>query len=347
VRLLLHVRRFLCAVSTCPQRTFVERLPDVLPVRAQRTKRLTQSLTVLGFALGGRPGARTARKLALPTSRDTGVRRIRRTPVSTSSTPRVRGVDDFALRKGRVSARILVDLEQHRPIDLLPDRTAETLAPWLRDHPGGEVIARDRSTEYARGATLGAPDAMQVADRWHLLNNHRDALERMLNRRHAELRALPEPAAMPCAPPSPPPPYRPRRLRAPSAREQVAQAAARHRRLQRYQQVQALVAQGLPILQMAQQLHMGRATATAYAAAPVFPERAANRAQPSILDPYRSLLPERWQAGCTNARQLGREIHAKGYPGGRRQVARWQRLASLAGCCCASQPNAAMRRPLC
>jgi transposase len=232
-------------------------------------------------------------------------------------------VDDFAFCKGRVYGSILVNLEQHRPIDLLPDRTAETLAAWLTEHPGVEVIARDRSTEYARGATLGAPDAMQVADRWHVLKNHREAHERMLNRLHAQLTALPEPTPTLAATPSPPPPCRPRRLRALSAREQAAQAAARERRLQRYQQVHRRVAQGLPILQIAQQLHMSRATATAYAAAPAFPERAANRAQPSALDPYLSLLQERWQAGCTNASQLWREIQTQGYPGTRKQVARW------------------------
>ena len=323
VRLLLHMRRFFCDVATCPQRTFAERLPDLLPVRAQRTARLTRSLTVLGFALGGRPGARTARTLRLPASRDTLLRLVRRAPTPTAGTPRVLGVDDFALRKGRVYGSILVNLEQHRPIDLLPDRTAESLATWLTAHPGVEVIARDRSTEYTRGATLGAPDAMQVADRWHVLKNHREALERMLNRLHAELSALPEPAPTPPATPSHPLPCRPRRLRALSAREQAAQAAARARRLQRYQQVQALVAQGRPILQIAQQLQMSRATATAFAAAPVFPERAANRAQPSALDPYLPILQEHWQAGCTNASQLWRDLRTHGYLGTRKQVARW------------------------
>lgn len=339
VRLLLHLRRFFCDATTCPQRTFAERLPELLPVRAQRTVRLTRSLSVLGFALGGRAGARTAHKLSLPTSRHTLLRLVRQAPVA-PATPRVLGVDDFALRKGRVYGSVLVDLEQHRPIDLLPDRNAETLEAWLHDHPGVEVIARDRSTEYARGATAGAPAAVQVADRWHLLKNHREAIERLLNRLHAELSALP-PASLvppppvaaiaspvPLAPPAPPvpavsAPLRPRALRTLSARVQAAQAAARERRLKRYQQVKALVAQGRPVLQIAKQLRMSRTTVTSYAAAAEFPERAAMRALPSQLDPYLAYLQERWQAGCTNASQLWREVHAQGYPGGRRQVARW------------------------
>jgi transposase len=321
VCLLLLVRRFFCELPSCPQRTFAERLPELAPLRAQRTVRLTRSLGVLGFALGGRAGARTADKLSLPGSRDSLLRLVRQAPVPAATT-RVLGVDDFALRKGRVYGSILIDLEQHRPIDLLPDRTAETLHAWLLEHPGVEVIARDRSTEYARGASAGAPDAMQVADRWHLLKNHREALERLLNRLHAELKALPPPSLSPAVAPAPAP-LRPRALRPLSARERAAQAAARERRLQRYQHVQALLAQGLPLLQIAKQLKMSRTTVTAYAAAAVFRERAATRPQPSQLDPYLAFLQERWQAGCTNASQLWRELQAQGYGGGRRQVARW------------------------
>lgn len=228
IRLKLHVRRFLCDNRLCPQRTFAERLPDFLPARAQRTGRFTQALEVLGFSLGGAAGSRAARRLRFSSSRDTLLRVVRASPLPVLEPPRVLGIDDFALRKGHVYGTIFVDLQQHRPVDLVPERTSEMLEGWLLEHPGCEIIARDRSNEYARGATAGAPEALQVADRWHLLCNLRDALEHVLTRRRGQLRTLPP---LPISPQ--PSASRPRRLRPPSESERLNQQETRARRYNR------------------------------------------------------------------------------------------------------------------
>jgi transposase len=324
VQLRLHVRRFRCVAPQCSQQTFAERLPEVVPVAARRTERLTSALQTLAFATGGEAGARLSHHVHMPTSPDTLLRIMRRAPQLTTPPPRVLGVDDFAFRKGCRYGTLVVDLERQRRIDLLPDRTALTLRDWLVQHPTVELLARDRSTEYARGATDGAPQAQQVADRWHLLHNLREALERLLHRRHALLARLPD-ASLPSA-----------QgelgthdvgvhtaLRIPSVSERTVSAQAREQRLAQYHAVRSLHAQGRNILQIAKRLKMSRTTVRKYVQAEAFPERAAPPAPPSMLDPYRAYLHHRWLAGCENAAQLWREIHAAGYQGTQAQVEKW------------------------
>lgn len=322
VRLRLLVRRFFCSSPECRRRTFAERLPELLPAHAQRTSRFTQALQTLGFALGGRPAARTASKLRLPVSRMTCVRVLRASAQPAFPTPDVLGVDDFAFRKGHVYGTILVDLPQRRPIDLLPDRTAETFASWLREHPGISTIVRDRSTEYARGASEGAPQAQQVVDRWHLVVNFREALERLLTRRHAHRCALPpsqelkdQLAQRQQQPPRP--------LRQPSAKEATRRQARRAQRYARYEQVRALHDIGLPLTQIAKRLRISWTTARNFAYADTFPERAATKPRASQIDRFAAYLEQRWAEGCTNASQLWREVQERGYTGTRKQVARW------------------------
>lgn len=305
VQLHLHVRRFLCKLPSCPRYTFAEQIPELLTPRVRRTSRLIHSLRDVAQAFGDRAAARTAARLRMPVSRMTCVRLIRTSPLPTVATPSILGVDDFVFRKGRVYGTILVDLEKRRPIDLLPDRTAHTFAEWLHAHPGVTTIVRDRSGEYARGASLGAPSAKQVVDRWHILVNLRETLERLLTRRHAELCVLPvsqelrEQLAGR---------HQPRPLRPPSAEEVERQQARRTRRYARYEQVRALHAIGLPLTQIAQRLEMTWTTARRFATAQMFPERAVTKPRASQIDRYALYLEQRWNAGCTNASQLWREV---------------------------------------
>lgn len=317
VQLRLHVRRFRCLNRACTHQTFAERLPTVVPVAARRTMRLTTALQQLGFALGGEAGARQTQQLRMSVSADTLLRIVRHAAPPPYPTPRVVGVDDFAFRKGHVYGTVLVDLERHHPVDLLPDRTADTFATWLRAHPGIEIIARDRSTEYARGATEGAPDAVQVVDRWHLIRNLRDVLERMLDRLRTRLQQLD--AVTPVSDEL----SIYDRLTRRSSTQRAAQQASRIQRMARYEEVRALAAQGLKILQIAHQLKMSRVTVRRYLASDQFPERARPRRRFSILDPYVAYLQERWDGGCHNGVQLWREIRDLGYSGSRRPVVKW------------------------
>jgi transposase len=235
----------------------------------------------------------------------------------------VLGIDDFALRRGRVYGTILVDGETHQVVDLLPERTAQTVANWLEQHPGIEIITRDRSTEYARGATDGAPDAIQVADRWHLLGNVREALERLLDRLRRQLQATMIPPADATKPKSLALSDRDRRR---GTKDQVQQQASRQRRSTRYAQVKQLQADGHAIIQIARELTISCQTVRKYMASEVFPEIPARPRQQSILDPYLVELQERWDAGEHNTRQLLQILRDQGYRGSVRPLVQWTML---------------------
>ncbi len=318
VRLALRLRRFRCRNQACTRSIFVERLSNLVPVYAQRTTSLTAALQVIGFALGGEPGRRVAMALGLPIGADTLLRIIRDCQSPNTGRPTVVGVDDWAYRRGRVYGTIIVDLERHRVIDLLPDRTAETLALWLKSHPSVEVIARDRSGEYMRGIELGAPTAQQVTDRWHLLVNLREALERLLDRLREELTPLADAGSREI-----PGEISVKRLRHRAHQEEAIRYSQRLRRLEIYTHVHELRKRGWKVRRIVRQVKISPTTVYRYLAASRFPEWSSHPRLPSILDPYLPYLVERWKAGCRNASQLWREICASGYLGTPKQVHRW------------------------
>jgi transposase len=333
VRLRLRVRKWYCRHPHCRRRIFTERLPTVAAPWARRTIRLIQRLVAVGLALGGKAGVRLSQCWGLTVSRNTLLRLMRRQPLPASPTPTVLGVDDWSLRKRHTYGTILVDLEQRRPIALLGDRDADTLAQWLRAHPGVQIITRDRSKAYEDGARQGAPAAIQVADRFHLVRNLAEVLDQVFNAHIQELNALndardqtpiPQPDGALTAPVPPP-------RHAPDAVVQAQQRRAR--RLAIYEQVRALHRQGYTGSAIARQLRIGKGTVFRYLRTATFPERQgrSDRGR-SLLDPYKPYLLSRWNAGCREALALFAELKGQGYPGSYPTVARYaQRLRQAQG----------------
>ncbi|MBV9898802.1 MAG: ISL3 family transposase [Chloroflexi bacterium] len=321
VRLRVHTRRWFCDAPGCSQKIFAERFDGALASYARRTNSATELLKTFALQAGGEGGARLALKAGVPTSPDTLLRILHSIVDQPLSPPRVLGVDDVALRRGRGVRRygtLLLNLETHRPIDLLEDRTAEVLANWLRQHPGVEVIVRDRAGAYAEGARQGAPGAIQVADRFHLSANASAALDEVLRGRRRRIEYVvvaPEPDLETGVIPALPPP--------PMSRTKQREVEARTRRVTRWQTVRERYAGGEAIRRIALDLGMSRMTVRRMIRAPDAPRnrpferhRAGGLTSPSLV-PYRAYLEARWQADCSNIPQLFRELEALGYRGSR------------------------------
>jgi transposase len=309
-RLQLSARRFFCDQPNCLRRIFTERLPGVVAPYARRTARLEEWLRALGFALGGEAGARLMRALGLLGSPDTLLRQIRRTPLPARPAPRVVSVDDWCRRRGHSYGALLVDLERRRIVDLLPDRESDTFATWLQAQPQVVVVSRDRGANFADGATRGAPQALQVADRFHILKNLVEALQQVVGREHALVQVAAQAAQASGGLPL-------QRRRGDTAPRERARAEAHARRQLRYDACRRLHTQGKRVREIASELHIGPNTVRRFLRAESCPPRAAAAAHRTRLTPFEPYLRERWDAGEQNGRRLFAEIRARGYRGSR------------------------------
>jgi len=312
----LQVRRFRCPTPECPRRVFAECLPAVALPRVRRTAHLAEAQRRIAFSAGGEAGARLASRLAMPVSGDTLLRLIRTAPLPAVPTPRVIGIDDWAWRRGQRYGTLIVDLERNRPIDVLPDREAQTVRAWLSDHPGIDVVARDRAGAYADGVRSGAPEAVQVADRWHLLRNLGDALARVFDRHHGDLRMAADTAVERVQDTQPAPVV----SSAPAAEPHTPD---RHGvRRDRFNEAMALHGQGWSARRIARAVGVNRQTVQDWLRSGQLPTW---RQQPrgSTVDRHAEHLDRRWSEGCHNAAQLWREIKEQGFRGQLRTVQRW------------------------
>ncbi|GII06185.1 ISL3 family transposase [Planobispora takensis] len=313
--LLIHLRvhRFFCRNVVCARTTFAEQIPDLTVRYGRRSIPAAQALQAIALALGGRAGARLTQHLATSVSRMTLIRLIRSLPEPPlPAGPRVLGVDDFAYRRGHSYGTILIDISTSTVVDVLTDRTADTLAAWLQAHPGVEIVCRDRAGAYAEGAARGAPDAIQVADRWHLWRNLGEAVERTLTRHRHHLPSL---TSMLSTQPSPSLPLQaPTAPRSPADRED--RIAIRTR--ERHAVVHALLKQGHGVREIARRLNLGRNTIRRFTRAGS-PEdllvHTGTGQRPKALDAYDGYLRKRWTEGCTNAELLCGELRDLGYRG--------------------------------
>jgi transposase len=287
VRIELRVRRFFCDREDCGQQIFTECLPKTVQRYSRHTCRLSASLQ----------------------------------QITTDRGPRVLGIDDWVWRKGHRYGTILCDLERGKVVDLLPDRSAESTAEWLRAHPGTEIVSRDRASLYAQAATTAAPQAVQVADRWHLLHNLTEAFIGALVPHHRLLsetaRALVKDAKVSSALP-------PGIADKPTPRIQAKQRLNREHRLAKYESVMDQVRKGVTQHEIARSCGVGIRTIRRWIRAQVFPERRIAKRR-SKVDRHREYLEQRWNEGCHNATQLWHELRERGFTGQSPIVRRWVR----------------------
>ena len=309
VQLVVHARKFFCGNAQCLRRIFTEPFSGVLARYARQTQRLRKALLELAFSSCAEAAARVSKLLGYVTSPDTLIRQQRREQITTPI-PQVLGVDEFALRRGCTYGTILIDLERHQPVDILDGKQAEPLAQWLRDHPGVDILVRDRAEAYALAGHTAAPQALQVVDRFHLARNVSDALRELLRSRrwtipaqetglaiHLEIYRVPAAAAL-----------------------EMKEPKATPRKEALWEAVQQRKGSGQYIRAMARELGVCRRTVRKYLAADRPPGYRSRQSRHTKLAPYLSYMHQRWQEGCHSARRIYGELVGRGYQGSESQV---------------------------
>ena len=324
VQLILHVRKFFCDTAACERKIFAERLPQLVAPWAQMTTRLCEAIATIGLATCGRLGARLASHLGVATSWMTVVRRVMALPITPVEDVSCLGIDDFSFRRGRTFGTVLVDLDTHQVIDLLPDRQTETAAAWMQAHKEITYVSRDRGAEYASAASRGAPQAAQVADRFHVAKNLSEDVADLLARILTEVNATLEGEEV-----EPETAQGESRVSVeewrPTPGEQIKRMISTHRaeREARYQHVESLQKQGLASKEIARRLGVSERTVRHWLQRGVAPDVRPRRKRESDFDPYAPYILKRWEAGERNGTHLWQEIAAQGYPGSQRMVYRF------------------------
>ncbi|UYF97226.1 ISL3 family transposase (plasmid) [Rhodococcus aetherivorans] len=328
-RLVLRVRRFLCPNGQCSRRTFAEQINGLTFAYARRTRSLTAIFERIGLALAGRAGARLADALGMPVGRSTLLRLVRSLPEPPVHPVEVLGIDDFALRKRHRYGTVLVDMNTHRPIDVLPDRRADTVAAWLAARPGTAVICRDRAGAYTEAARTGAPEAIEVADRWHLWHNLAATVEKTVAAHHHCLRSALEAQSSP----DPTTCETQRKLAGEMLAARQASPHLTERTKRRFAQVAALKTKGLSIAAICRELGLARNTVRRFYRATEVDELlgSARAGRPRLLDGFTDYLHVRWGDGQTSAAVLYEELRAMGYRGSYTTVRSYVRLLRHAG----------------
>ncbi|HSM57104.1 MAG TPA: ISL3 family transposase [Candidatus Sulfomarinibacteraceae bacterium] len=327
VWLKIKVRRFRCDNPECKSKTFAEQFPDLVGRRRRRTTRLLAQLSHICLALGGAAGARLAGKLAMTASGSTLLRLLHKLEAPLPEEPRIIGLDEWAFRKGRNYGTIIVDHESGKPIDLLPDRDSETVQEWLEKHPTIEVVTRDRSGEYRNAINEALPEAVQVADRWHLLKNMVKAIQRYFSRHRKAVRKLVVGAVEAGE-------FNPTDLKVTEKYRRYYQGPGRdslHEARQEEREalfaaVKARRAEGVYTTDIADEFDLSRQTVSKWVNSESLPPDGRGRfKRKCLIDDYVPYLRQRIANGCTNKSQLWREIKEQGFTGSRTIVGKWVR----------------------